>query len=130
MRTVPIAKFGKDHWSTFAYIETRCVDNQGTVELIRMRCNPKRHPGLAGASAMGESRKWEPSYGTRLKEGVAAGHDDHDCADDLEAAGLLENIGTGINPAFRLTAEGWVAISLLRQHKAAGGMFATFNYSK
>ncbi len=130
MKTVPVIRFGKDHWSTFAYIETCCVDNGGRVDLRRMRCNPERHPGLAGLSVMGMNRAWEPRWGTRLKEGIVADHDDHDCADDLEAAGLLENIGSGINPAFRLTAEGFQAAGLLRQHKAAGGSFSTFTYDK
>lgn len=28
---IPIEKFGKDHWSTFAYVETLAVENNGII---------------------------------------------------------------------------------------------------
>ena len=99
--------FGRDHWSTFAYIETRCVDYGGVPLRQQMRIDGIKYP-------------------TRLREGIAINHNDSDCADDLEDAGLLVNNGTGFNQIFRLTPLGWQVASLLRQHKAAGNSFNSF----
>jgi hypothetical protein len=44
-------------------------------------------------------------YPTRLRNDVElSDHDDWDCLDDAEAAGLIESAGTGINPTYKLTA--------------------------
>lgn len=87
------ARFGKDHWSTFAYIETRTVDHKGTIEHDHMRCDADRHPFLAlvGRRALVSTvalagRK----YPTFAKGGEIEDHDDYDCLDDLRAAGLLD----------------------------------------
>ncbi len=111
--------FGKDHWSTFAYVETCCVENHGELENIRLRINNSRHP---------VGRGWDPKYGTRVKNGSIPDpdHDDLDCLDDLEDAGLIEQIGTMINPTIRLTERGFAIAGSLRRHKANGGQFATF----
>lgn len=137
---IPVELFSKDHWSTFAYVESRCVDGKdglGTLECNRMRCNPSRHPLLSGGAP------WREGYSTRLsgffdspdrhdankaiEQGLmAAGHDDWDCLDDLEAAGLVEVISLA-QCVVRLTSEGLRVSSLLRQHKAQGGNFARFS---
>ena len=92
-----IKDFGKDHWSTFAYAETCCVDNQGFMELSRLRVNDSRHP-VGSGMVLGRSA-WKPEYGTLIKDGSIPDptHDDFDCLDDLEEAGLLIT-GTLINP--------------------------------
>lgn len=118
-----VEQWGQDHWSLLAYIQTRCVDHGGEINLDHFRCNEKRHPGLVARHAKGSS-----DNGTRLKFGFLTNHDDHDVAADLEAAGLLKHIGTGINPKFKLTAEGWRVVNLLFRHKAAGQNYASFNY--
>lgn len=118
--------WGRDHYSTLGYIECRCVDNKGIPDRSHMRCNPARHPGLGGAH-------WKPEYATRLKGHTTEtpkqhrGHDDWDCAYDIEAAGLIEDIGTGVHPIWKLTDVGLNACAALRAHKAAGGSFSTFN---
>jgi hypothetical protein len=118
---VEAEEFGKDHWSLLAYIETVCVDHQGTPELWRMRCNEETHPGHMGSfSTSGKA------YATRTKTREIPGHDDWDCADDLEAAGLIRVFGTGINPLFWMTELGLRIAGELRAHKAKGGMFADF----
>lgn len=116
---VEIGDFGKDHWSLFGYIETVCVDHQGMPDLWRMRCNEEAHPGLVGLS-------FGKVYATRTRTREIPGHDDWDCADDLEAVGLILVEGTGINPIFRMTELGSRVAGELRAHKASGGVFATF----
>jgi hypothetical protein len=80
---------------------------------------------------MGE-RPWQSSYGTRLKNYFAdkshqlPEHDDYDCVDDFEGAGLLINNGTGINPIWQLTPEGLRIAAKLRAFKASGGQFYQF----
>lgn len=86
---VPVEKFGEDHWSTLAYVETRIVDHNGLLAADHMRCHTGRHPMLHAA------RRWssgsdDMKYPTRLKGGEPLpDHDDYDCIDDLIAAGLL-----------------------------------------
>jgi hypothetical protein len=135
MEIVPIVKWGKDHWSAFAYIEVLQVENGGLTKGIaipdrrRMRCNPHTHPGVVNISPAGTLMDGS-KYPTRLFEGEIAGHDDWDCLSDAVAAGLLEDVGTGVNPAYRLTKLGRDAANKLREHKAAGGRFATFKFTE
>jgi hypothetical protein len=109
-------QFGRDHWSMFAYIECRCVDNQGILN--------KRHLRLEGRT-----------YPTRLfgyfKDKTNPvlsinNHSDLDCADDLEDVGLIENDGTRFNRVYSLTKYGHKVVAQLRKHKASGGCFANF----
>lgn len=140
MAVTPVEKFGKDHWSTFAYVETCCVDGKegvGQLERQRMRCNPERHP-LLHTSPGG----WRDAYSTRLagffdfadrndpEKAIEAGlmlrgHDDWDCLDDLEAAGLIE-VQSLANGFVTMTEKGMEVAGELRTHKAAGGHFAGF----
>jgi hypothetical protein len=135
VKTIPIEKFGKDHWSLLAFIECLCVDNNGNVDdanKMRMRCNEQTHPQYLVRPRGG---LWSPKYGTRLKgffdkydpKLQLPKHDDWNCVEDLEAGGLVKRIGTGINPVFELTIIGKAIATKLREHKASGGMFATFN---
>lgn len=119
-----IKQFGKDHWSTFAYAECCCVDNRGRLDNDRLRINGNKHPVRDGS-------RWLPRYGTRVKEGNVPNpdHDDIDCLDDLEDAGLLEQIGTMSNPVVRLTDKGYKVAALLRKHKSNGGQFGTFKFN-
>jgi hypothetical protein len=108
--TVPIEKFGKDHWSTFAYIETRIVDHDGFISVPHMR---------------GHLPGWE-KYPTRLKGGEEISpHSDFDCVDDLMAAGLLEG-GRATHYRYSLTRNGQAVASALREHKGLGKNFASF----
>lgn len=127
-KAIPIEKWGKDHWSTFAYIETLTVDG-GMMGLAvpnnsRMRTNEKTHPHLVGSAfgpSMGGSK-----YPTRLKEGEIKGHDDWDCLDDAVEAGLLTDEGSGLNRAFKLTKLGKKVANELRNFKSDGGSFKDF----
>ena len=137
---IPMNRFGKDHWSTFAYVETCCVDanvgeHMGKLQHSRMRSNGNTHP-LLNANGLA----WRPEWGTRLfgyfeakkkQEDVNAlglvldTHDDWDCLDDLEVAGLVDviNLTQGV---VKLTSKGLLVAAQLREHKAKGGQFAGF----
>lgn len=118
---VPVELWGKDHWSTLMYIETRCVDHDGVPHRDHMRCNATIHPGLGG--------RGEGTSPTRLNNGTEiAEHDDWSCVEDAEVAGFVEWQGTGINPVFRLTDEGWRVTHALRRHRAAGERVAEFRW--
>lgn len=124
-RTVPMAEWGKDHWSMLGYVECVCVDLKGVVDRARVRCNPKRHPGLA--LSQHSQKPDEPyKYASRLTNGTEPEHDDWDCFYDLEAEGLIRDVGTGIAPRAVMTPRGSAIAHQLREHKAKGGMFATF----
>lgn len=123
--SIPTEKWGKDHWSCFAYIEHRVVDHLGIPDLRHMRSNPDIHPGLANPLPTSNGKK----YPTRLNDGTKVEeHDDWSCVEDMEAAGLLTWEGTGINPMFVLTDEGHRVAAALRKHKADGGQFNAFRY--
>ena len=151
MRTVPIQEWGRDHWSLLAYIETLCVESinggVGEIDKRRIRCNPKRHP-LHAVMLYGDPRTWKPDYGTRLsgfwktgeehRGGLGEGngkttdpkrqiksHDDWDCQNDMEAAGLVTVISEA-NGFVALTDKGREMAARLRAHKSKGGFFATF----
>lgn len=120
---IPMELWAKDHWSTFAYIETRVVDHKGVLNRDHMRCNPDIHPGL-GNQAQAISGK---GLTTTLKDGNKIGeHDDWSCAEDLESAGYVEWNGTGMNPVFALTESGWQLSHALRRHMSKGGQCAEF----
>ena len=129
-------QFGKDHWSLLAYIEMRCVDYKGVLDVAHLRV---RNPaiGMGSYHAPYGRPKWKPEYGTRLagyfkedgtidKTQQIKNHDDLDCADELEEAGYIENMGTGLNPAYKMTKLGNQVASLLRQHKTEGKSFSSF----
>ena len=129
---ITMDRWGRDHWSTLAFIETLCVDHGGQLNdrfRRNLRVNERTHPGHGYWES---DMRWKPEYGTRLK-GYAKDHklqlpdhDDWDCAEDMEAAGLLLNLGTGINPIWKLTERGLDIAAMLRAHKANGGSFSTF----
>lgn len=127
---VKMENWGKDHWSTFAYVETLCVGGTGGVGIPdknKLRCDPTRHPGLIGPinNSMGIYDRGT-TYPTRLKDGELDKHDDWDCIEDMEEYGLIKTMGTGINPAYLLTKIGSILSHELRVHKANGGNFSNF----
>lgn len=112
---VPMHLWGKDHWSTFGYIETRLVDYKGTVDRNHMR---------------GDACGHDAGYPTRLiGEAELPDHSDYDCLFDAETAGLLILHGTGLYPvAKNLTKKGALVAAALRAHKAEGGSFGNFSF--
>lgn len=122
---IPMEKWGKDHWSTLAYLETLAVDKGGWAIPVnaRMRTNEIRHPHLTGHHFANQSGS---KYPTRLKEGEVKEHDDWDCVDDATEEGLVEDVGTGMNRAYKFTKLGKEVMAKLRQFKMDGGNFKDF----
>lgn len=98
---LPMDCFGKDHWSTFAYVETRAVDHDGLLGHDQMRCNGLRHPMMLAAKgpAVGNAdardcptiiKSAQPPVDGHYGRANVPQHDDYDCLSDLIAAGLLE----------------------------------------
>lgn len=134
---IPMSEWGRDHWSTLAYAETRCVDHGGELANDHMRTNPRRHRKLLGPSKLFYGIEG-PGYPTRLISGaVIVRHDDWDCLNDAVAAGLLEVLSEvdrkpsqafgGMRVRVRLTADGEAACAALRMHKGRGGNFGNFS---
>ena len=132
IKNIAIKDFGKDHWSLLAYCEYRSVNHNNKLDISHLNC---KHPAIA-TTPLGQNM-WKPEYGTRLngyflKDGKKdetkhlLDHDDFDCLDDLEAAGLLKNVGTMIAPYAELTNKGFKIMTLLNKHKQEGGYFGNF----
>jgi predicted transcriptional regulator len=126
---VPKEKFGRDHWSTFAYLGSVETNREGVPDRDKMRTHRKNRLRMSQVQALMTVAGvgWT---GTRLADGTELEeHDDWDCLDDLEAAGLLKNIGTGFHPVVELTDEGWrlyKAVSKFRRAGVPGRSFADF----
>ena len=128
MRFVPLAEWGRDHWSVLAYVETRCVDAGGVLDHDHMTTNRATHPGLEGprVTASGLLRDEPFKYHTRLRDGVELGHDNWNCFYDREEAGLVVDVGTGVQPRAKMTPLGVQLAEEIRAHKAGGGSFSSF----
>jgi hypothetical protein len=111
----------------------------GEIDKRRMRCNEKTHP-VHAVNANISVGKWKSDYGTRLQGYFLEGekrdlsrrldeHDDWDCLDDLEEAGLLE-VMSEVNGFVILSAKGIAVAGRIREWKAKGGSFGTFKYEE
>ncbi len=126
---IPPKRWGKDHWSTFAYVGTRCADYKGILDKNHMRTKRDKHPDLEG-EAQKRFLCGDKEYPTKLKgyfedktKNFITDHDDWDCVEDMIAAGLLIKVDMA---HFQLTEKGWQVDNTLRQHKASGEMYADF----
>lgn len=124
--TVTPDRFGKDHFSTLLYLESRAVDARGVPDRAHMRTDRARHPTTNKAGR-------DPHLGQTVKHPtILAGgeklddHDDWDCADDLAAAGYVTNLGDEYDRVYMLTPAGWTFASLLRRARAHR-MLAEYN---
>ncbi len=129
LEPIPMGRWGKDHWSTLAYLETLAVDYDGWAKPVnaRMRTNEIRHPHLVGDSYMIGALNGS-TYPTKLKDGEVKGHDDWDCVDDAIEESLIEDVGTGLNRAYKFTKLGKEVMAKLRQFKMDGGNFGDFTF--
>ena len=136
---IPKERFGKDHFSTLAYIETRAVDYKGRLDGDHMRNNARRHRRKLGRYQVNVSLgvTWKPEYATLLKGDTRPeGHDDWDVITDFLACGWLaliaektveeDKVFGGNEVRVKLSEEGWRIVHQLRRWKASGGVFYTF----
>lgn len=108
---VEMERWGKDHWSLLGYLYTLAMDGKHEVDERRMRGDGAAYP-------------------TRLRHGEEArDHDDWNCMEDLEAAGLI-NFISRVNGFFAFEERGLKLAAKLAQHKARGGSFSDFMSSK
>jgi hypothetical protein len=112
--TIPIEHWGRDHWTTFAYMANRIINYSGVLDKERMRCNPNSHPYFA-------HRGTTPPFPLTRLMGMEPppDHDDWSCLEDAEAIGLIEDLGTGLNPRFAFTELGWAVWHAFDRHIAA-----------
>lgn len=69
--SLPPHTWGKDHFSTLAYLETCAVDHSGSVSNARLRCDARLHPAVVDRLPV-EARE----YPTILRDDkLQAGHD-------------------------------------------------------
>lgn len=137
---VSVDRWGKDHWSLLAYLESVAVDYGGKVDNLKMRVDPRVHLKFAHhASRYGGD---SPSYlkgGERLEK-----HDDFSCMEDLVAAEFIHAFtkdkseseidnavvhGGLMSCRIELTDMGRVVSAALRKHKSDGGQFAEFEWN-
>ncbi len=85
---IPLDRWGKDHYSTLAYLETRAVDYAGVIRNANMRTSIKRHPLFVARGGLGSPTDGG-EYPTTYKDGEMNEHDDWDCLNDMVEAGLL-----------------------------------------
>lgn len=123
MNIVPTL-WGKDHWSLLIYLECRAVDHQA-IQPEKLRCNEARHPQY---QSQREIATWRAEYSTRLNDGTQhSGHDDWDCLDDLEAAGMVGLVfSTALT--FSLTELGIRTAHRLRVLAINGGQYKDFTW--
>lgn len=137
--TAPIepTRWSKDHWSCLLFLETVIVDHRGVFSdrlRMSMRTNPETHP--AYGYWLHDHPRWQAEWGTRVFYSDVATtmvrsdqHDDWDCLEDMEAAGLLVNRGSGMNPVLRLTDRGVRLHGMVRTHRADGKKLVEFRLS-
>lgn len=111
---VTIERWGKDHWTTLLYVESRVVDWRGALDARHLRKDGYQYP-------------------TRLRDsGGLVGHNDIDCLHDMVAAGLLDitsSEGNNLQLKVRLTDQGWRVAAAARRHKADhGGYWQEFDW--
>ena len=129
---IPPALWGKDHYSTLTYIETRCVESingVGSPKIRQIQTNFNRHPYFDNSHPAIGQHIDGADYPIRLKDGIElAGplYDEWDVLDDLERWGLIENVGTGFQRVYRFLDEGNRIVGQLRAHKTRGGNYADF----
>lgn len=141
---VPMNLWGKDHWSTLAYIETVMVDHGGfqigldphmrsnrrNFRVMSQECpNPKRTKrGMANLAMVMDIEK----HSSRLSDGsTISGHDDWCCVQDMAELGLFTCGQDDVEPGVTLhfSPFGRDIANKLREHKASGGNFANFVFS-
>lgn len=121
---VPEEEWGKDHFSTLLYLETRWVDHKGMVKNANMRTDPDLHPEFVDQRFISHGSK---KYPTRLQKGrEKSDHDDWSCWKDMAAVGLVSLWVCGNVAKVDFNDSGLSLVGRLRKHKAEGKGLTTF----
>lgn len=145
---IPVAAWGRDHWSLLGYIET-VIEAMGDFQVgfdARMRQNRRNFRVMENLSPRPRRINHTPAslgvtmdvkYASRLLDGSQPDwtHDDWCCVQDMVTAGFLFNCSNGqadIEPlsSLKFTAEGVRVAQALRLHKMNGGTFSNFDATK
>lgn len=124
---IPFSNWGRDHWSTLAFIETVMVE-KGSFPIMgdaRMRSNRRNFRVMPAANAM----CMDLESGSLLADGTTVkGHDDWCCIQDFAAEGLLDKAQEEIDigETIKFSDLGISIAHKLREHKIKGGSFGTF----
>lgn len=125
---VPVAKWGRDHWSTLLYLESRCVDYGGKIDNQHMRTNARVHRKLIGKAQLQHGVTAE-GCPTRLRnDDTIDRHDDWSCIEEMVAHGLvtIREKNTNNKPfgggevRVKLTDLGWRVAHVIRRDRAEG----------
>lgn len=134
---VPLARWGRDHWSLLLYIDAVLTDCAGFQVGFdpRMRQN-RRHfrvmsmecPKPRRTNNPGNGIPMDPKYGSRLGDGsFIEGHDDWMCVQDMAEEGFFEgNPNPQPGVVLKLSSRGRLMADNLRRHKANGGTFSNY----
>ena len=142
----PMSKWGKDHWSTLAYIDTVITDYVyfPIIKNDRMRTTKnnliilhnngiyKKEKFIRDGSYI-KSEVEVKEYPTRLNDGTEIkDHDDFSCIVDFAKEGLLnkDEKHITVDSKIKLSKLGRDVINKLREHKSKGKNFADFIYVK
>jgi hypothetical protein len=137
---LPSAVWGRDHWTTLAYIETVATDCVGfqVGNDPRMRSNRRNFRVMQAcmkprrAQCGGVGIVMDLAHSSRLADGdVVSGHDDWNCLQDMANEGLFNLDASGVEPGItlHLSAKGQAWCASLRAHKQAGGTYSNVNVS-
>ena len=110
--TIQPERWSRDHWTTVAYAFTCLGSHGGTLDAAKMRTKkgaPSRGHRGHEQSAMMRLAFGDREYPTRLQGEVDLyKHDDWDCIEDAEVAGILVRGGSGAHPVITFTPAGLV----------------------
>lgn len=112
--------WGKDHFSTLVYAETRLIDFDGKINNAHMRTDMDLHPELVHTSL-------PEKYPTVLYDGTLTNnHDDWSCLRDFCAFDFIEVYQSGSVVVVTFLDKGYDLVYKIRKHKCNGGKYSNF----
>lgn len=122
---IPMNKWGRDHWSTLAFVATVMADRGQFVMTgdARMRSNRKNFQAMPSTNGIVMRKE----HGSRLSDGSSVeDHDDWCCIQDFAAEGLLTVEEIDVGERFRFSNKGQALVTSLLTHKMKGGTFSNY----
>lgn len=139
---VPMQFWGKDHWSTLAYIETVMVEcagfQVGTDARMktgrrnsRVMANKCRQPKRPGKQSSAHCLVMTAEQSTKLNNGqLVTGHDDWSCVQDMAAECLFVQAAHDVEPGvvLQFSVLGHEIANALREFKRNKGQYSQFRW--